>query len=55
MDMVWGAYSATDTRNPFGRYFIGYAGWHADSTSAHEEAVRRFPGWDPADIQVSRV
>lgn len=55
MDTIWAAYSASNDSNPFGRKFIGYAGWHADATSAHAEAVRRFPEWDPADIQVNRA
>lgn len=53
--VLWAAYSKTDPRNPFGRHMIGYAGWHADATSALAAAIERNPEWDADDIEVNRA
>lgn len=53
--MLWVAYDTKDNRNPFGRWMLGYAGWHADATSALAEAIKRNPSIDPANIQVNRA
>lgn len=53
--MLWSAYDISDNRNPFGRWLLGFAGWHDDMDSAHAEAVRRYPNIDPSNIRVNRT
>lgn len=52
---LWAIYRTDTHENPFGRDFVGYAGWHENSTSALAEAARRHPELDANILQVNRA
>lgn len=55
MDVLWAAYRTDTNNNPFGRDFVGYAGWHENASSALATAKLRYSDVPADELQVNRA